>query len=82
MIFKNKEEDCSDMERNETDGADGGNEGFFEIPKSKDKVIEKLKLPEKSYLKFLDMRHLLGFLNQSEWVSTLNIGNIMQVSPI
>ena len=24
-----------------------------------------------------DMRHILGFLNQSEWVQTLNIGNIM-----
>jgi hypothetical protein len=30
----------------------------------------------------LDMRHILGFLNQSEWVNTLNIGNIMQISPI
>ena len=24
-----------------------------------------------------DMRHILGFLNQSEWISNLNIGNIM-----
>jgi hypothetical protein len=31
---------------------------------------------------FLDMRHMLGFLNQSEWVTSLNIGNIMQISPI
>lgn len=30
----------------------------------------------------LDMRHILGFLNQSEWISSLNIGNIMQISPI
>lgn len=28
------------------------------------------------------MRHILGFLNQSEWVSGLNIGNIMQISPV
>jgi hypothetical protein len=28
------------------------------------------------------MRHILGFLNQSEWISTLNIGNIMQIAPI
>lgn len=27
--------------------------------------------------KYLDMRHILGFLNQSEWVNSLNIGNIM-----
>jgi len=29
-----------------------------------------------------DMRHILGFLNQSEWIATLNIGNIMQISQI
>jgi hypothetical protein len=29
-----------------------------------------------------DMRHILGFLNQSEWIATLNIGNIMQISPV
>lgn len=28
------------------------------------------------------MRHILGFLNQSEWIATLNIGNIMQISQI
>ena len=29
-----------------------------------------------------DMRHILGFLNQSEWILSLNIGNIMQITPI
>ena len=33
-------------------------------------------------MKHLDMRHILGFLNQSEWVTSLNIGNIMQITPI
>jgi len=28
------------------------------------------------------MRHILGFLNQSEWITSLNIGNIMKISPI
>jgi hypothetical protein len=28
------------------------------------------------------MRHILGFLNQSEWTQNLNIGNIMQISLI
>ena len=28
------------------------------------------------------MKHILGFLNQSEWFNGLNIGNIMQISPI
>ena len=28
------------------------------------------------------MRCLLGYLNQNEWIWSLNIGNIMQLSPI
>lgn len=32
--------------------------------------------------KVADMRHVLGFLNQSEWIISLNIGNIMQISPV
>lgn len=30
----------------------------------------------------LDLRHILGFLNQTEWIQNLNIGNIMQISPM
>jgi hypothetical protein len=29
-----------------------------------------------------DMRSVLGFLNQNEWIQNLNIGNIMQISPV
>jgi hypothetical protein len=29
-----------------------------------------------------DMRNILGFLNQNEWVYNLNIGNVMQISSI
>lgn len=29
----------------------------------------------------LDMRAVLGYLNQSEWISNINIGNIMQINP-
>lgn len=29
-----------------------------------------------------DMRSVLGFLNQNEWVYSLNIGNIMQLQPV
>jgi hypothetical protein len=29
-----------------------------------------------------DLRHILGFLNQTEWIQNLNIGNIMQITPI
>lgn len=30
----------------------------------------------------IDMRTVLGFLNQNEWIMNLNIGNIMQIQPI
>jgi hypothetical protein len=29
-----------------------------------------------------DMKNLLGYLNQSEWIYSLNIGNIMQIAPL
>ena len=29
-----------------------------------------------------DMKNILGYLNQSEWMYSLNIGNIMQISPL
>ena len=28
------------------------------------------------------MKALLGYLNQSEWLYLLNIGNIMQITPL
>lgn len=28
------------------------------------------------------MKNLLGYLNQSEWLFSLNIGNIMQIAPL
>ncbi len=39
--------------------------------------FEKISMPEDA-----DMRSVLGFLNQNEWIYNLNIGNIMQVQPI
>lgn len=29
-----------------------------------------------------DMKNILGYLNQNEWIYSLNIGNIMQVTPL
>ena len=29
----------------------------------------------------LDMRAVLGYFNQSEWIGNINIGNIMQINP-
>ncbi len=28
------------------------------------------------------MKNILGYLNQSEWIYSLNIGNIMQIAPL
>lgn len=30
----------------------------------------------------INMKVLLGYLNQSEWLHLLNIGNIMQITPL
>ena len=38
---------------------------------------EKILVPDDA-----DMRSVLGFLNQNEWIHNLNIGNIMQIQPI
>ena len=29
-----------------------------------------------------DMKNILGYLNQGEWIYSLNIGNIMQIAPL
>ena len=29
-----------------------------------------------------DMKNILGYLNQNEWIYSLNIGNIMQIAPL
>ena len=39
--------------------------------------MEKILLPDDA-----DMRSILGFLNQNEWIQGLNIGNIMQLQPV
>jgi hypothetical protein len=41
--------------------------------------IENTDLPNKPKL---NMKALLGYLNQSEWLYLLNIGNIMQITPM
>ena len=29
----------------------------------------------------IDMRTVLGYLNQTEWINGINIGNLMQITP-
>jgi len=36
---------------------------------------------ENEFEEKLDMRAVLGYFNQSEWISNINIGNIMQINP-
>jgi hypothetical protein len=40
-------------------------------------VYEKVGVSEDA-----DMRSVLGYLNQNEWIYSLNIGNIMQIQPV
>ena len=47
---------------------------------SKEKITkEKPALNQSSQI---DMRNIFGYLNFTEWVTNLNIGNIMQISPM
>lgn len=42
---------------------------------------DQLTLLQGEFVEKLDMRAVLGYLNQSEWISNINIGNIMQINP-
>eukprot|EP00356_Strombidium_inclinatum_P005428 CAMPEP_0170487648 /NCGR_PEP_ID=MMETSP0208-20121228/6411_1 /TAXON_ID=197538 /ORGANISM="Strombidium inclinatum, Strain S3" /LENGTH=311 /DNA_ID=CAMNT_0010762001 /DNA_START=562 /DNA_END=1497 /DNA_ORIENTATION=+ len=42
----------------------------------------RTKATDKSVANGINMRVLLGYLNQSEWMYLLNIGNIMQITPL
>jgi hypothetical protein len=45
-----------------------------EVPYTFNEPIDGIEKP--------DMRNILGFLNQNEWVYNLNIGNVMQISSV
>lgn len=45
-------------------------------------VQEEIKTDKIGVIEDSDMRSILGFLNQTEWIYSLNIGNIMQIQPI
>lgn len=50
--------------------------------KELDDLNEEKKTDSKKAEDQVDMRTVLGFLNQNEWILNLNIGNIMQIQPI
>lgn len=47
----------------------------FESSDDETDIKKPKKRADKSF--DCDLRHILGFLNQTEWVQNLNIGNIM-----
>lgn len=44
-------------------------------------LLKRVEISELMKLK-LNMKAVLGYLNQSEWLYLLNIGNIMQITPL
>ena len=79
----NKEEESSqhDIESSDIDSRIGlGQASGTEIHRknSKSKQSAMGKKPKSA----VDLRHILGFLNQTEWIQNLNIGNIMQIAPL
>ena len=56
-------------------------------PFTSDFIMEKTKklseqTKSKTVANSINMRVLLGYLNQNEWMYLLNIGNIMQITPL
>jgi hypothetical protein len=60
------------------------NEELAQIEDQNKNSKTKTKTKEEFNTQFdkVDMRNLLGYLNQSDWIWSLNIGNIMQISPL
>jgi hypothetical protein len=63
------------------------NDKGFLIDESEEQDIKDLELEIKEKFEDkkgkgedqIDLRTILGFLNQNEWIMNLNIGNIMQI---
>lgn len=53
-----------------------------EIEEQEKNIKEKASQDFNTVFDKIDMRNLLGYLNQSDWIWSLNIGNIMQISPL
>jgi len=71
--------ESSDDSRNEGDKSGKGKKS-----PGRPKSAAKGKKPgnQKRSVLNVDLRHILGFLNQTEWIQNLNIGNIMQIGPL
>lgn len=72
-----------EKKKDKADGESDDIDGKPEAPGvKKGKIKKAVGGPKNSKPIPCDLRHILGFLNQTEWIQNLNIGNIMQISPI
>ena len=62
--------------------ADSSDEETIVASSADHKGLRKPKKKKANANAEVDLRHILGFLNQTEWIQNLNIGNIMQISPL
>lgn len=71
--------ESSDESRNDEDKQGKGKKT---PPRPKSSGKAKKGAAQKRGSQNVDLRHILGFLNQTEWIQNLNIGNIMQIGPL
>ena len=65
-IPADNDKEAAEKKKNDASGENSSEKG----PLDEDEDLEEEKP---------DMRSVLGFLNQNEWIYNLNIGNIMQI---
>ena len=74
----------ADFESSDDSKNEGDKSGKGKKSPGRPKSAAKGKKPgsQKRSALNVDLRHILGFLNQTEWIQNLNIGNIMQIGPL
>lgn len=77
--------ESSEESRNNDDDEDNLNQFKGKRSPSRSKSLPKSQKKagnQKRGGQNVDLRHILGFLNQTEWIQNLNIGNIMQIGSL
>jgi hypothetical protein len=70
-------DDSRNIEEEEDDATRAKNAGKQRSPSRSKSLPKSQKKNQKRGGQNVDLRHILGFLNQTEWIQNLNIGNIM-----
>lgn len=52
------------------------------IPKNEEDLNLKKRYNSKNIQNQIDMRNVFGFLNYTEWISSISISNVMQITPL